>query len=371
MHLALIDCARGYTADRPEKNQPFGGTNTAVCFLARALTDRGVRVTLFNQVTEPSEALGIKSLPLTDLIKAREDKSYSAFIFCGRWTDNAVLLVAEKATAPLIAWMHESLFEEGSTTPHEAFHAVVFVSNWQARINQSFCRPSWKQSVIRNAMNPLVETAFKKNEPLLKAKKDRPLAIYSGMPPRGVLTMLALWPYLQAAHKEWELAIFCNPGEGLGNNEELRLKLLFRALPGLIHLGPVGQKEHCETLKKASLLLMPNPYPETSCITLIEALASGMAVVTTARAALTETASGFAELVEIGDADEPKRYDLPIDLNLFLSASHKVMDELERKEPKTEARLQKQRAFFLKNYLWSQRAKSWIDFITNLSVSSS
>jgi glycosyltransferase involved in cell wall biosynthesis len=224
--------------------------------------------------------------------------------------------------------MHESTFKpEQHITLHPAFNAISFVSNWQAGVNRGLYPAHWKSAVIRNALNPVYKQLFSEDEDITSAKINPPLAIYTGKAPRGVLNLLALWPYLHSAHPQWQLAVFCNPAEGLGKEEEEKWYNRFRELPGLIHIGEVAPRDHAAAMRRGQVLLMPNPAYETSCIALMEAMASGMRCVITGRAALPETAHEYALVAPMDNANDPIRYDLPIDITAFLNQSHRAMTE--------------------------------------------
>ena len=173
MHLAFIDFVYDYDAARPDTDEPLGGTTSAICFLARKLVKAGFACTFFNRATEPRQAHGIRTLPLHALSEEIDRTPYDAYIFCGRWTGDFVNLVRAHTSAPLIAWMHESAFMPPLTPALEAFDGVIFVSEWQQRVNQEAVLPHWKQTVIRNAMNPCVALSFPANTGILAAKAKK------------------------------------------------------------------------------------------------------------------------------------------------------------------------------------------------------
>jgi hypothetical protein len=84
------------------------------------------------------------------------------------------------------------------------------------------------------------------------------------------------------------------------------------------------------------------------------------------RAALPETASGFARGIKIAFPDEPIQFDMPIDLDAFAQQVLEIMSVPERDAQKVEADLRKQVDYFHANYQWSQRVAPWLAFITSL-----
>lgn len=361
MHLAFVDLAYDYTADRPDAPAPLGGTTSAVCFLARALRDAGHEATLFNKVWQAATAHGIRSLPLEQLTAERANSAYDAFIFCGRWTEWLVQHVAEGARVPLIAWMHESQFKPPLMPALPEFAGVVFVSDWQHRVNQAALLPAQSAAVIHNAMNPLAASMFAPDASITAAKQ--PVAVYAGSTPRGVLHLPAIWPPLHEAFPDLRLQIFCNPAIGTDAAQNAALAAQLRAMPGVEHLGMAGQPELLAHLRDASFFLAPNPYPETSCIALIEAMAAGLCCIATARAALPETAQGFAALVPIVAADDPELFTQPLDHAAFVATARSIIAAWLAAPAAWEARLQTQRDHFLQHFQWRQRVAAWLEFV--------
>lgn len=361
MHLAFIDIAYGYTADRPDADQPLGGTTSAVCYTARELVKAGINCTFFNKITEPAEACGIKSLPLSALPQAWGNPEFTAFIFCGRWLDDMVRFTRQATDKPLIAWMHESKFGNALVSPLPEFSGVIYVSEWQKRINQPYAHSHWKQIIIRNAMNPAAAHLFAADESVLAAKTKPPVLLFSGTAPRGVMHIPPILDLLRPKLGDFSVQLFCNTNPSGHAGQDEKYVTWLRSLPNVTHVGMVGQKELLQHMKRASILLSPNPWPETSCIAMIEAMAAGLSVVTTNRAALPETASGFARIVPIEDADDPTRFNQPVDHAIFAESVIMAFEEL--KNPATEQKRRAQIDYFLQHYQWHQRVGEWAEFL--------
>jgi glycosyltransferase involved in cell wall biosynthesis len=363
MHLAFVDIEYGYTADRPDADASLGGTTSAVCFLARELTRQGVACTLFNKIEQPAEVLGIKSLPLEALIDERANPAYSAFIFCGRWVEWLVKLVRESTDVPLIAWMHESSFNDAMVPALDQFTGAVFVSEWQQRINQTHILPKWKQAVIRNGMNPRFAALFPPGTPIIPAKTRPPILLYAGATPRGAFHIPPLLDRLRPRRKDFSMEIFCNASPTRDPQANETYINWMWGLPNVAHVGMVSQTELAKRMQRAAFLVSPNPWPETSCIALIEALAAGLTVITTDRAVLPETAAGFAQHIAIEDRDHPVRFDMPMPLDAFAEAVDRAMTDWLAEPQKAESRLRTQIDHFNAHYQWAQRVAPWTEFI--------
>ena len=288
MHLAFVDFVYAYDANRPDLDEPLGGTTSAICFLAREMAETGISCTFFNRVESPRNEHGIKSLPLQALAVEIGRDIFDAYIFCGRWTEELVGLVRKHTKAPLIAWMHESVFAPPMTPACDAFDGVVFVSEWQQRINQKALKPKWKQIVIRNAMNPSVLPSFAANESILGAKTKPPVLLFAGSFVRGAFHIPPLLDKIRDVRTDFSVEMFCNLDPSRDPVSDDAYVKWLKSQANITHVGMVGQTELIQHMRRAAIMLMPNPWPETSCIAMIEGLATGLDVVATARAALPE-----------------------------------------------------------------------------------
>jgi glycosyltransferase involved in cell wall biosynthesis len=368
MHIAFVDFVYHYDAGRPDTDAPLGGTTTAICFLARELVKTGVSCTFFNRAAEKSIAHGIPTLPLQSLVEEIGKGGMTAYIFCGRWSEELVSLVRTHTKAPLIAWMHESAFKEPLTPALDAFDGVVFVSEWQKRVNKKYARPHWRQAVIPNAMNPLVARSFGPQEPILAVKEKPPIFLFAGSFARGAFHIPPILDLVRQKRTDFSVEMFCNLTPSKDEKQDALYIDWLHGLPNVSHIGMVGQSELAKRMKRATFLLAPNSWPETSCIVLIEGLASGLKAITTNRAALPETASGFATEIPISMPDEQVRFDMPVNHHAFANAIIEALNTYEKQDQETESDLQKQVAYFRDNYQWSMRVSPWVSFIEELLV---
>ncbi len=363
MHLAFVDITYGYTADRPDSAAPVGGTTSAVCFTARELVKAGVKCSFFNKIEAPAEACGIPSLPLSALAQAVNNPDYTAFIFCGRWIPDMVRLIRANTKVQLIAWMHESSFNDKLVTALPEFDAVSYVSAWQQRINQPLAYPHWRQVVIRGAMNPHFAALFDVDEPILAVKTRPPILLYAGTAPRGVFHLPPILDELRKLRQDFTVEIYCNTNPSGSAEQDAQYITWLRGLLKVTHVGMVGQPQLAQAMKRAAFLISPNTWPETSCISMIEGMAAGLSVITTNRAVLPETAAGFARHIAVDTPDDPVRFDMPVPAAAFANAINLAMDEWINLPQKIEQKLRAQINYCLAHYQWQQRPAYWIEFL--------
>jgi len=254
--------------------------------------------------------------------------------------------------------MHEAAFDPEWIAPHPLLRAVVFVSEWQRRVNAAELPQGVATHVIGNAISPFaLELAQDEN---LMARKKPYRAVYAGDPARGLIPLLEIWPRLHAADPRLTLEIYSDKVlHGARPDIAASFQAHLSALPGLAHVGKVGQAQLAAAMAGATWHLSPNPYPETSCITLLEALALGCTSVVTARAALPESAHGFATLVPVDNADDKHTNHVAVNGDAFVAAFACMAASQTDKGA--------QRAHFLAHHTWQAQAMRWVEMLESLS----
>jgi glycosyltransferase involved in cell wall biosynthesis len=120
------------------------------------------------------------------------------------------------------------------------------------------------------------------------------------------------------------------------------------------YIGSLPQPELAGQLRAASVLAYPNTFAETSCIAVLEAMASGCRVVTSDLGALPETCAGFAPLI-------PLNGDRAIYLNHFVEETVRVLQELAAPDTAgLESFLRRQLEHIDQTATWPMRAQEWI-----------
>src|SRR4029079_19694322 len=132
-----------------------------------------------------------------------------------------------------------------------------------------------------NAMNPKFTNLFAPNESILAAKSKPPILLYAGATPRGSFLLPPLLDQLRPKRTDFSMEIYCDcsPSRDAAANAEYINWM--RSLPNITHVDMGPQKELGQRMKRAAILVSPNPWPETSCIALIEAMAAGLCAITT------------------------------------------------------------------------------------------
>src|SRR5262249_51827984 len=96
--------------------------------------------------------------------------------------------------------------------------------------------------------------------------------------------------------------------EGPSTDRFQSLYATAKTIPGVKYVGSLPQPDLASALSKAHVLSYPNTFAETSCISVMEALAAGLFVVTSELGALRESSLGLARFVSFGGAGDINGY---------------------------------------------------------------
>jgi glycosyltransferase involved in cell wall biosynthesis len=208
---------------------------------------------------------------------------------------------------------------------------------------------------LRNAAAPVFQALERRGEPFFRSGRP-PVLVYTSTPFRGLLLLLLAFPLIRASIPDCRLRVFSSMGVYQFTPEQdplyQVLYALARDLPGVEYLGSVPQPALAAALAEADMLAYPNIFPETSCITVMEAMAAGCLVCTSNLAALPETTAGFGFLMEMpGDAMMSARGFA----NLVVGVHRDACAEPDR----FDERIARQRAHVRTEYNWARRAREW------------
>ena len=193
------------------------------------------------------------------------------------------------------------------------------------------------------------------------------MLVYTSTPYRGLDVLLAAFPAIRAAIPGTRLRVFSGLSITRGGPDDNQYGDLHRqclATEGVEYVGPVSQPELAGSLTNAAALAYPSVYPETSCISAMEAMAAGAIVLTTRLGALPETLAGFGSMTEPND--NPAR--LAVD---FAAMAVNTLKQLQANPDDAAATRERQIAYVRKNYAWPARAIEWQNWLFELILQQS
>jgi|TARA_B110000908_G_scaffold142137_1_gene170168 glycosyltransferase involved in cell wall biosynthesis len=238
------------------------------------------------------------------------------------------------------------------------FKKLVYVSHWQKQQYENFLGvPPSAGVVMQNAIEPI--PTHTKPDPAECVN-----IIYHTTPHRGLELLIPILKHIREVMPDvkWHLDVYSSFGiYGWEQRDEPYQKLFqtIRDDEDMTYHGHVPNEEVKVALQKAHVYAFPSIWPETSCISLLEAMSAGCICVHSSLAALPETAANWTF-----------QYDFTEDMQEH-ATRHAVtlMDALRvLKDDNMQARLNMQMSYTNGFYGWSVREQQWKTFLTNLLV---
>jgi glycosyltransferase involved in cell wall biosynthesis len=337
---------------------PLGGSQSAAVYLARELAARGHGVTLFNGTSRPGIYLGVDCPGMSGGIASDRLNGFDTVVVLN--SASGQQLRAAGVTAPLMLWSQHAADQPavqplGHAEERLAWDGFFLVSQWQAEAYaERFAIPAERIAILRNAAAPAFQTLERRSPPFFRTGAP-PVLAYTSTPFRGLAILLMAFPAIRAAVPGCRLRVYSSMGvyQVAEASDDYRvLYELARALPGSEYLGSLPQTALAEALAEADILAYPNVFPETSCISVMEAMAAGSLVVSSKLGALPETTAGFGFLMDPSAELVRMARDFA---TLLVAVIHRAREEPDQ----FEDRLRRQRSHARAAYDWATRAEEW------------
>jgi Tfp pilus assembly protein PilF len=257
------------------------------------------------------------------------------------------------------------------------YDGMAFVSSWQRdRFFEAFAISPEKNTILRNAIAPAFAQQFAIGDRLLQHKLEPPILAYTSTPFRGLDLLLDIFPKIRQAYPGTRLKVFSSKKvyqlpQSVDESEYGTLYHQCRQMAGVEYLGSISQPELAQELRSVSVLAYANTFEETSCIAVMEAMASGCHVVTSDLAALPETTAGYGSLVSVADVQGfsavrnwrfSQRQDWKAYGERFVAATLAVLQNYRSQE----AHLRQMVDYVNQACTWDVRAQEWVTWLQSL-----
>lgn len=226
-----------------------------------------------------------------------------------------------------------------------SFDYTVFVSHWQKQKFFDFynldSNDLLRTKVIYNAIEPFPHR-HENNHDIIKI-------IYISSPERGLDILHDVFVEIAKKHKNVKLIVYSStayyhtsPDKHLHERPFLSLYSKLKSHPQIEYHERVDKKTIRNALMSANIFAYPCKYPETSCMSLMEAISAGCICVHPNIPALVETSGGLTQMYETNYSG---KYHAKIFYNQLEIAINKIKNGYE----KLPLILAKQRVDYLYN----------------------
>ena len=298
-----------------------------------------------------NESLGGSENQLRLLLKHLPDESFKDINLILNNTNHDLI---EKNKINVL-WMQHFVNQEeaknlGSKDYVNKLDYIVFNSNWNfEKFQYQFKIPESKSLVIKNAIEKI---------DFHEKPKDKINLVYHTTPWRGLIHLLKVFKRLNLQNTELNICsstiIYGKKFDSILGKKYENIFEECKNTKNVNYLGFVENNKIIELLKNMHIYSFPSIWPETSCISAIEAMAAGCEIVTSNLGALYETCAPFATFVGFdSDFDNfEKKYQ---------KALENSVKNFWSKENQKKIRFQQE--VINLTYSWNVRSKEWISFL--------
>jgi len=262
-----------------------------------------------------------------------------------------------------ILWLHdlpndpesEHLKQQSS---RQRFNKIVCVSNWQMQLyNLMLGVPYQDCIVIKNAIEP-IEIDKKEYGGTVRL-------IYHTTPHRGLEILVPVFEELCQTFDNIHLDVYSSFSVYGWEQRDEQYKQLFdrcRNHPKITYHGAVSNEEVRQALTKSHIYAYPCIWPETSCLSVIEAMSAKNIVVCPNFAALPETCANFALMYPFNE--NPNAHAV-----IFAHTLDNAIRTVIKNQGSTDPYLDFQKQYFDYFYGWEMRKGEWLSLLTMLEDS--
>ena len=298
-----------------------------------------------------NESLGGSENQLRLLLKHLPDESFKDINLILNNTNHDLI---EKNKINVL-WMQHFVNQEGAKNLGSKDYVnkldyIVFNSNWNfEKFQYQFKIPESKSLVIKNAIEKI---------DFHEKPKDKINLVYHTTPWRGLIHLLKVFKRLNLQNTELNICsstiIYGKKFDSILGKKYENIFEECKNTKNVNYLGFVENNKIIELLKNMHIYSFPSIWPETSCISAIEAMAAGCEIVTSNLGALYETCAPFATFVGFdSDFDNfEKKYQ---------KALENSVKNFWSKENQKKIRFQQE--VINLTYSWNVRSKEWISFL--------
>src|SRR6056300_698140 len=235
---------------------------------------------------------------------------------------------------------------------HKQYDWYVFNSHWNyEKFRYFFDIPTDRSMVIKNGTNNFPKRkVYKKGEPIK--------ILHHNTHWRGLNVLLRAMQEIKDPNITLDVYSSTQVyGEAFKNQNDDQFKPLYeqaKQLPNVNYIGYETNEYIKANMNKYDMFVYPSTFEETSCVSALEALASGVHVITNNYGALYETCSEWP--VYINYTEDYEQMALATAGAIQVAANYLHEDYIQN-------HLENQQRFYKRFYSWNKKAMEWESFL--------
>jgi glycosyltransferase involved in cell wall biosynthesis len=236
---------------------------------------------------DPCDQLTIRGVNYksNDDFKSFVEENEIEYCIVSRHSDYLRAVNEQQNVKNVYLWVHD-VFPYGTPICNKNnFRKFIVLSNWQKMmIMKEYNVPENLMIVLDNALPPLSHSLSINSE-------KRPLSfIYSSSVERGLIYLLDIFPIIRKEFPDATLTVCCDTITPHGPADvKILKKLKEQRNNGVTIKGRLDREVLYEEMRKSEFFIYPSIFPETYCISALEAQAAGCICICTNLAALQTT----------------------------------------------------------------------------------
>ena len=235
---------------------------------------------------------------------------------------------------------------------HKEYDWYVFNSHWNyEKFRYAFDIPTERSVVIKNGIDTFpIRKKYKRGSPIK--------LIHHCTPWRGLNVLLRAMQEIENPNIKLDVYSSCKVyGSEFEKNTEKDFEALYeqaRKLPNVNYIGYKPNEYIREVMPSYDMFVYPSIFEETSCASALEALASGVHVITNNFGALYETCAEWPVYLNYSTNYEQMAQDTAGAINIAADYLH---------EGFMQDHLEEQQKFYKRFYNWQKKGMEWTNFL--------
>ena len=279
----------------------IGGSETMLVHTAAWFKKLGYDVVVYNDCGDQAGVYdGVNYKPYQQFTRDLQEQEFDIFI-----SSRVGYIFKEPIRAKeYYCWVHDIWLANQSNAyiGQDKVNKYLVLSDWHREFFKGHHRVPDNQ--VHKTFNAISEYRFLSEKPPVGNR-----LIYSSSPDRGLDVLLKVFPKIKQRVPDLELHIFYGfenwekSAQAKGDQNSLNYMEQLKSFmnqPGVYYHGRIDQSKLAQEFLKSKLWAYPTNFTETSCITAMEAMATGTPIVCTDLAGLSTTCEGVANFVYEG-----------------------------------------------------------------------